>query len=208
MNRVLLLASGLLVAAVGLGLASSARAHEDEWSDGYYPHAREGLYVGLGGLFALENFDRDAAIEGADTNLKIGADNAGGFELRGGYRLHPNFAGELLFQYYGGFSVNKRSDDESNKEDDHFNGWSLTLNAKGYPLLGRIQPYALGGFGTLGFPEKRGPDFGFVARLGGGVDFYLSEALVLAVEAAYVLPAGSIDDYQFATFGVGIQYRY
>ena len=179
-------------------------AQEDEWSDGYYPHARAGLYVGMAGVFAPENFDRDAAIEGVDTNLEIGADDGGGFEVRGGYRLHPNFAGELLFQYYAGFSVNNRS----NGENDNFNGWSLTLNAKGYPLLGRIQPYGLAGFGTLGFPEKRGPDFGFVARLGGGVDFYLSEAWVLTGEAAYMLPAGSIDDYQFATFSFGIQYRY
>ena len=204
MNRFRLRSSGLLVSLLGLALASAAQSHEEEWSDSYYPHARKGFYAGLGGLFALENFDRDAAIEGGNTNLEIGADNGGGFGLRGGYRLHPHFASELLFQYYAGFSVNNRS----NGKNDNFNGWSLTLNAKGYPLLGRIQPYALGGFGMLGFTEKRGPDFGFVARLGGGVDFYLSESVMLSLEGAYVLPAGSIDDYQFATFGADIQFRY
>ena len=92
--------------------------------------------------------------------------------------------------------------------DDDFSGWSLTLNGKLYGFLGRIQPYALFGMGGLVFDDKRGDDSGFLARLGGGLDFYLTDNIVLDFEAAYALPAGSIDDLQFATFGFGIQYRY
>ena len=84
----------------------------------------------------------------------------------------------------------------------------MTGNAKGYPLLGRVQPYGVAGVGLLSFTQKRDADLGFVARIGGGVDLYLSEAVVVDLEIVYLLPAGSLDDYQFTTFTVGIQYRY
>ena len=202
MHRFFHAASWLLGAALCLAFASQASAQQDEReeSDGLF--AREGIYVGLGGLFALENFDRDAAI-GGDA-LDIGAGDAGGFELRGGYRMHPNFAGEVLFQWYSGFSVN----DRVSGENDHFDGWSLTANAKGYPLLGRIQPYAVAGIGALVFNEKRGNDHGFVARMGGGIDVFISDTVVVDLEIVYVFPAGPLDDYQFTTFAAGIQYRY
>ncbi len=199
MHRFFHVASWLLGAALCLAFASQASAQQDQRDDLF---AHEGIYVGLGGLFALENFDRDAAI--ADDALDIGAGDGGGFEMRGGYRMHPNFAGEVLFQWYSGFSVNDRATDIN----DHFNGWSLTANAKGYPLLGRIQPYAVAGIGALVFNEKRGNDHGFVARMGGGIDVFISDAVVVDLEIVYMFPAGSLDDYQFTTFTAGIQYRY
>lgn len=202
MHRFFGTASWLLGAAVCLAFAPHASAQLDDWDDDYYPFAREGLYVGVGALFALENFDRGAAIGGAA--LGISAEDGGGFELRGGSRVYPNFAGELLFQFHGGFSVK----DRTSGSKDSFNGWSLTGNAKGYPLLGRVQPYGVAGVGLLSFTQKRDADLGFVARIGGGVDLYLSEAVVVDLEIVYLLPAGSLDDYQFTTFTVGIQYRY
>ncbi len=202
MHRFFQVAPRLLGTALCLAVASQASAQVVEWDDSLDPFARVGIYVGLGGLFALENFDRDAAIAG--DALDIGAGDAGGFEMRGGYRMHPNFAGEVLFQWYSGFSVNDRATDVN----DHFNGWSLTANAKGYPLLGRIQPYAVAGIGALVFNEKRGNDHGFVARMGGGIDVFISDTVVVDLEIVYVFPAGSLDDYQFTTFAAGIQYRY
>ncbi len=202
MHRFFHVAPRLLGTALCLAFASQASAQQDEWDDRSDPFVREGIYAGLGGLYALENFDRDAAIAG--DALEIGAGDGGGFEMRGGYRMHPNFAGEVLFQWYSGFSVN----DRVSGENDHFNGWSLTANAKGYPLLGRIQPYAVVGIGALVFNEKRGNDHSFVARMGGGIDVFISDAVVLDLEIVYVFPAGPLDDYQFTTFAAGIQYRY
>jgi opacity protein-like surface antigen len=166
--------------------------------------ARRGVFLGLGALYALENFDTDAAIEDPDNELDITADDAGGLELRGGYRVHPNVALEMLYQFYGGFAVKERTTDV----DDHFDGWSLTAGGKLYPFLGRVQPYALAGLGGLVFTEKQGDDSGFLARLGGGVDVYATDHVVFAFEIGYALPAGSIDDFQFVTFSAGIQYRF
>lgn len=203
MHRIFHVAPWLLGAAVCLAFASVASAQQDEWDDSFDPFGREGLYLGLRALYALENFDRNAAIEG-NSDLEIGADDAGGFELRGGYRAHPNLAGELSFQFYSGFSVNERN----SGDNDSFDGWSLLASVKGFPVIGRIQPYAVFGIGMLAFTEKRGSDFDFTTRMGGGIDFYISNSIVLDLEATYMLPAGSLDDFQFATFSAGIQYRY
>jgi opacity protein-like surface antigen len=177
-------------------------AYSPESSDPSSPQSRQGVYVGIGGLYAMENFDRDAAFN--DPTLDIDAEDTGGPQLRLGYRVHPRFAGELLFQYYADFNVSTGD----NQIDDDFSGWSLTLNAKAYALLGRIQPYGVLGIGALVFDDKQGSNDGFLARLGGGLDFYLTESVVLDFEVAYALPTGSIDDFPFTTFAAGIQYRY
>jgi opacity protein-like surface antigen len=96
----------------------------------------------------------------------------------------------------------------TNLLNDDFSGWSLTLNGKLYGLLGRVQPYAVFGIGGLVFDDKHGPDHGFVARLGGGLDIYITDNVVFDFEIAYAMPAGNIDDFQFATFASGLQYRY
>lgn len=194
------LAAFALVLLAGPAFAQA----EEAWSDGYYPYSREGVYVGFGGLYALENFDRDTAVHGTGFKQDVDGRDTGGPQLRFGYRYNARIAGEVLFQYYADFNLSTGDD----TLDDDFSGWSLTLNGKLYGLLGRIQPYALFGMGGLVFDHKRGDDSAFVARLGGGVDFYLTDHVVFDVEASYAMPAGSLDDLQFATFGVGIQYRY
>jgi opacity protein-like surface antigen len=204
------LAAGLVL-LIATTHAREARAQEapppsqpndPKWDDSYYPSARNGAYVGLGGFYAFENFDRDAAIE--TQPLDISADDGGGIDLHAGYRFHPRFAAELLFQYYFEFVVKEKN----SGENDKFDGWSATLNGKAYGLLGAVQPYALVGLGGLFFTEKQGEDAGFLARLGGGVDLYLTDHIVVEVEVGYALPAGDLDDFQFVTFGGGIQYRF
>ena len=124
--------------------------------------------------------------------------------MRGGYRAMPRLAGEVLFQYTTGFAVR----DRNTSFDDNFDAWTLTANAKAYPLLGRVQPYATAGVGGLVFNHKKGDDSSFVARLGLGVDLYLSDNFVLDTEFGYLFPSGSLSDYQFATFSLGAQWRF
>ena len=213
-ERVLRLATALVTLAFGWSAgAANAQIIEDDWEGDYSPpssspspseQSREGIYVGIGGLYALENFDRDAALDNPLMPLDIDGKDTGGPQVRLGYRFHPRFAGELLFQYYADFNLSTGD----NSIDDDFGGWTLTYNVKAYALLGRIQPYGVLGIGALVFDEKHGSDSGFVARLGGGLDLYLTDKIVFDFEIAYVLPTGSIDDLPFATFGAGIQFRY
>jgi opacity protein-like surface antigen len=90
-------------------------------------YARTGSYVGLGGTYAIEDFD----VEGADNTL--------GLNLRVGYRFQPRLAGELEFEYYDDFG------DFGVKVD----GWALTANAKVYGATGQVQPFLLAGLGVV-----------------------------------------------------------
>jgi opacity protein-like surface antigen len=197
----------VVILVLGLGPSASAQTPEEpvsDWDDSYFPFAREGVFFGVEALFALENFDTDPLIDNGNSPLDISADDAGGFAIRAGYRIHAVFAAELLFQYWSGFEVKERT----SGFDDSFDGWSLMANSKLYPLGGRIQPYAVMGIGALVFTGKEGDDAGFAARMGGGIDFYVSDRFVIDLEMAYMFPTGSIADFQFATFGAGVQYRY
>jgi hypothetical protein len=93
---------------------ADAQLVEDDWAEDDWdeyapppapPQARSGVYVGVGGLYAMENFDRDAALSDPMTPLDIDGEDTGGPQVRLGYRFHPRFAGERLFQYYADFNL-------------------------------------------------------------------------------------------------------
>ena len=45
-------------------------------------------------------------------------------------------------------------------------------------------------------------------RLGGGLDFYLTENVVITAEGSYLMPTGKLDGLDYYSFGVGLQYRF
>jgi hypothetical protein len=49
---------------------------------------------------------------------------------------------------------------------------------------------------------------GFVVRVGGGVDLYLSENFVLEVEGGRMLPFGEVSGMDHIFWSVGLQYRF
>jgi len=178
------------VLACVLGLTVAAAAATVRAEDGDY--AELGLYLGAGGVYAIEMFDVG------------GVDNSNGFNVRGGYRVHPNVAVEGLFEYYSKFDMSPGD----------LSAWSLTANAKVYPLLGRWQPYALVGLGYLsgdadfGQGNGSGNEDGFVMRFGGGLDANITENWQIGPEVAYVLPFGDIEDFDAVTISGGIRYMF
>jgi opacity protein-like surface antigen len=154
---------------------------------------RNGIYVGIDGVAAIELFD--------DGPLNF--DNGGGVKVRAGYRWAPEFAVEGVYEWAGGF-------------DDPIGfaakGWSLTLNSKGYFATGRVQPYAVAGLGggqseisLLGVSATAGA---FIMRFGGGLDYYLTEHWVVDTEIVYVLPFGNLKGTDYLSLGFGFQYRF
>jgi hypothetical protein len=191
----------------GLALALPALAADPSAS----PYARSGWYVGIGGHAAIENFDDG------------GFADSGGIDLIGGYRLTPNFAVEGRFDWNDSFA-----------DDAHFSGTcassqgpqpclgdrtfdvlAMTAAAKSFVPLGRIQPFAEAGVGVLraregAFQSIQGADteHGFAARFGGGVDLYVTRRVLLSLGAGYVLPTGSVDDFQYISAGGNLQFRF
>lgn len=156
-----------------------------------------GPYVGLGALYAVELFD--------DGPLGAATDNSWGFELRGGYRFHPNFAAELLYQYYADFDT----------DPGHLDGWSVSANLKGYLMTGRVQPYGLLGLGFIAgngsggnYNQAAKPGDDFMMRFGGGLDVCITEHISMGPEFAYILPTSDAQDLDMLTVSLGMNYRF
>ena len=184
----LLLAMGI---AIGTGEIAAAD-HED--------FGRTGAYIGGGFVGALNETDLDDA-----------TGDSLGFDLRGGYRLHPHFAVEGQLSYLdnigGNFGV----------ADVDLKTLIGTANVKGFLLTGRVQPYAQAGIGGtalhakasfLGNTVASDSDTEFTFRGGGGVDVYVSPRVNLYTEATYVLLTGDFAGSGFVPFVFGAQFHF
>jgi opacity protein-like surface antigen len=173
-----------LIFLVGFSAIGSATAN----AQGYEPESG-GLYAGAGVNGSFENFDE---------NL-IDFDDAVGFGVRGGYRFQEWFAVELQYEWSGTFD----GDVISSEIDLYY----LGVNAKVYPLKTWIDPYLLLGvglaYGHLDTPFGDADESAAALRFGMGVEVPVYDALRLSVDAGYVQPTGNLDDFAYATMGVG-----
>jgi opacity protein-like surface antigen len=159
-------------------------------------YARTGPYIGLGGLYAVELFDDHGSAP---------TDNSGGLHVKAGWRIHPNAAAELRYDWLHRFETNP----------GHIDGYLLSINGKGYLLTGRVQPYGLIGLGFIhaegsagNNPASAHPSNGFMMRFGGGIEGYITENLVVGPEVAFVLPTGSANDLDMLTVSLGLSWRF
>lgn len=168
-------------------------------------YARDGAYMGGRGIYGVTYF----AAETSEANAYV--TNGWGFGLNVGYRWRELWAGELDIEVMDpGYTVN----------GEVFRNIGLTLYGKAYPLallpaqgnwLDRFQPYVRVGVGFQYYYTKT-PDFselGFVARVGGGTEFYLTRQLALTFDASYAATTGPISGLNSWAFGVvGLQWRF
>ena len=110
----------------------------------------------------------------------------------------------------------------------------MTTNVKGHLMTGRYQPFVLAGLGFMRMETKArdvtpnaiadtdqcsdpGPCHApqvsdrrveIAMRFGGGLDFYLTENVVISAEGSYLMPTGKLDGLDYYTFGLGLQYRF
>jgi opacity protein-like surface antigen len=190
---------------------------------------RLGLIVGVGGTVAiptdLENrihVTNGPAVSGFDV------DPAPGYALRAGYRFHPNFAVELRFEGLNEIDVSVKDarrpvgENRGTSTVAQISGWTVTADAKAYLLTGRVEPFVVVGVGaidinvenksdpialvTVNLEDREGTEF--AGRVGGGIDFHLTDRFALVFAASYVLPAGNLERYEYVSFDWGIQYRF
>jgi hypothetical protein len=45
-------------------------------------------------------------------------------------------------------------------------------------------------------------------RFGGGIDLYATKHVVVSAEVDYVLPFGDLENLDYLSFGLGLQYRF
>ncbi len=165
-------------------------------------YSRSGIYGGIGGLYAIEDFDNTGPLE---------FKNAPGFNFRVGYRLHPNIAVEAMGERVDAFDLEKFG-----PLTEEINTWTGTLNGKFFALTGRIQPYGLLGIGAMraeakakaGGASAELDETDLAFRYGAGMDSYITENWVFNLEMSYVRPTGDVDDLNYYSLGGGIQYRF
>jgi hypothetical protein len=170
-------------------------------------YVREGWYVGARGVYALEDFDIDASV-----------DDDFGFNLFAGYRMFRGLATDFEFEYVDALSA--RGDPAG--PDFDVRTFVLGWNFRVYPLawtfapgsvFQRVQPYLSAGPSLQWVQLQRLPgqdqDEGAIAgRLGGGIDFYLTESLALSADAKYTLGGGDVSDYRYLSIGWGLTWRF
>jgi opacity protein-like surface antigen len=163
------------VAFVGLVAASTPARADWVWVNNRYynPYARPHFYMGIEG--------QGIVVLGA-TGPNAFLDHGGGFDLFVGARLNRWAALEFGWQA----TFHNPEVDDFGREVDRVGLQALTLDAKFYPVHGRVQPYLSGGAGLylLGdsfsvFSEGAG------FQLGGGIDFWLTRHMSLGLRAQY-----------------------
>jgi opacity protein-like surface antigen len=182
--------TALAISAALLLLAGPALADDDEEPD----FGRGGFYLGAGGTAGIENLD----VPGT-------ADSSFGVHGRIGYRSAEMLAEEIQFEWQNGFDLSRGGEVDA---------WALTLNLRWYLTTGRIQPFLVTGVGAARIkcdPCRDSRDVALLGRLGGGVDFYITESIGVTFDATYLLPAENNftpHDVQWVSLGLGMLYRF
>ncbi len=188
-------ASSILCLALLLAPALASAQRDEPAEPGDY--GRPGWSLGLGFAYGLENFKHVGHTASAP-----------GLDFRVGYQMERYLAVIMNFQYLDGFQA-----DALRAKGDSFGAWTVSANVKaGYPVS-RFYPYAMAGIG--GFDaELDSAERDFLGRAGAGVDLYITDNIVLDLEAMYNWPlevqdsSSGLQDLQFITLVFGTQYRF
>jgi opacity protein-like surface antigen len=166
------------------------RTVEEESND----PARPGPMLGVGGLYALDNFD----------GIGMKTDSSGGYNIHVGYRFNPRVATDLHIERYQEFDA----------PTGEVNGWAVGLNARGYALTGKFQPFGLVGMNYLDLETTNSAaanvnktDDGPALRFGIGMDWHATRRFVLTTDISYMLGLGEVSDYDIAVFSLGFLFR-
>lgn len=213
----------MVCGAVALALAEGDDGDSESKRKEY---ARRGWLVGGALAYAVETYEsglqsslRDDS--GSDVNLSLR--NSFGFKGRGGYRCHRYVSAELQVEWFDKFEGKIFLDGLGQVGTVDVEPIAITVNARAYlPIRNdRIQPFALFGAGLVTVRTKvRDPaglgvvartsdrDTEFAIRAGGGVDFYATPNIVLTFETDYLQAFYALDDFDYVSIGLGVQYRF
>ena len=172
-------------------MLASLPAHTDELEPS------SGAYLGLSGAFGISLFGGQFESSSLE-NPKLG--NSAGFQVKAGYRVASWLALEAQYEWLDEFVLTARSDvPDETKKVAQFKPQTVTANLKFILPTGRIEPHVIVGLGVglweITRIQKRTSvqkSF-FAARLGAGVDFYLTRSWVLNVQGTGVIGTTKFD---------------
>lgn len=179
--------------------------------------SRPGMYVAADGLYGFSVFGNG-----------VSGGNSFGWGARAGYRANRYLALEGQIESPSGFDL--RVDGAKVGKVDPL---IWTVNARGYYPMGAFQPYGLVGVGmwmpglddenlvvgtaiapgTGGFAEPGSNDYiddRFAMKIGGGVDYNLTDAFAIGMNVIYTRPFADGDqaNLSYVTVGWSLQYTF
>ena len=205
-------------------VAGSALAGENVSSTFDQP----GFYIGAGGVYASDIFETEIEDIAEDTfgvPVNVDVEDSWGANGRIGYRLGSWFAAEIQYEWIDAFDVDLAAVGLPIGAAS-LEAQTVTLNGRLIAPIWRTQPYLLVGVGGAFYDFKdntagnilggSGDRTGFAGRVGGGLDVYLTQNLVLNAEATVLLTtedfhtpaAGDLDDLYYLSVGAGLRYQF
>ena len=126
---------------------------------------------------------------------------------------------EVQVEWLNSFVGDLSEGDQGKIADFSLSSIFTSVNAKGYLLTGRYQPYLLVGGGALSVisnirdlagqaGSKSLTQTMFAMRFGLGVDVYATKHVVVSVGTGYVLPLTGIGNFEHITVDARLQYRF
>ena len=162
----------------------------------------EDWYVTAAGLVGIEN----AGVSGGSPS--------GGAVISAGFRFNRWFSTEVGAEWAHRFHYDQGTGPVSctgpgGGESSRFNAWQVTAGGRLYFSEGQVQPFLLAHGGFIETRDSGGGrtcmGTGFVNRLGGGVEVFVTNGLALSLIGAYVLPVGGkAEGHDYVSIGLGI----
>ena len=210
--------------------ASAGRAESDPGATG--PELRLSGTVGVLTSLADRVEDTSNFKASALAGVDLDSEPSIGFNAEGGYRIHPWVSIAAHVEHLPEISIstgNRRAGPQAGSGVLKGESWALTADARLFPLTGRVQPFLVLGAGWLWVhtDDERvvqtsagedpmlepidsglGNRDGFVARAGGGVDLYLTDAFFLSAQVTYVVPVDRVQDFDYVSVAWGFGYQF
>lgn len=168
-------------------------------------------YVGISGVYALENLDEQQTKDKFTGPITIDFDDSWGVQVRGGYIISNIYTVEAMFEYIAPF------DAMTGSNTDELDVKNLTVNLKvTCPANESIVPYLIAGAGVMNAHEditfnganSETSDWGLGIRGGIGVDFYVNDEFSMELEGVYTGGFGEVDHIKYTVFSLGIAYHF
>lgn len=148
-----------------------------------------------------------------DVSDSKGADPSGGASVGAGFRfnrwLATEIGGEWVDQVRYDRGTGAKSCQGTGGRANGYSTWQLSAGGRLYFTDAMIQPFVLGHGGFMKTRDHGGGrschGSGFVARMGAGVDVFVTNGLAISLTGTYVLPAtGGARDHEYVSVGLGI----
>jgi opacity protein-like surface antigen len=183
------------------------------------------FYIGIGGSYALEDFDVDeveASLEGIASDSDVDFDDTWGLNAKVGYHVNNWLSLEFDFDYLSDFEA-----------DEGLNVLGIPVNLdadldvitymavfKFTCALEPLKPFLVAGGGIMDADvDAKASALGESAsdsesetdicgKVGFGVDFFATESVSIGLEGSYVWGIDDLDEISYYNFTLGLGYHF